>query len=52
MLKFAILSPTTAGLIIFASVLGSALLAMFVRGLLPEHHLSTESKDMVKPVSR
>ena len=36
------------GWIVFASVLGSALLVMFVRGILPEHHFSSESKDAVK----
>ena len=32
----------------FALVFGSALLAMFVRNALPEHHLSADSKDVVK----
>ena len=32
----------------FALVFGSALLAMFVRSALPEHHLSADSKDVVK----
>jgi hypothetical protein len=32
----------------FALVFGSALLAMLVQRVLPEHHLSTESKDVVK----
>jgi hypothetical protein len=36
------------GWIVFALVFGSALLAMFVHGALPEHHLSTDSKDVVK----
>src|SRR5215469_15317910 len=36
------------GLIVFACVFGSALLAMSLRRLLPEHHLSPESKDVVK----
>jgi uncharacterized paraquat-inducible protein A len=34
---------------VFALVFGSALLAMLVQGALPEHHLSTDSKDVVKP---
>jgi hypothetical protein len=34
--------------IVFACVLGSALLGLFLRALLPEHHLSSESKDVVK----
>jgi hypothetical protein len=36
------------GWIVFALVFGSALLAMFVRSALPEHHLSADSKDVVK----
>src|SRR5271166_3999820 len=36
------------GWIVFALVFGSALLAMFVRSALPEEHLSTDSKDVVK----
>jgi len=41
-------SAISIGLIVFALVFGSALFAMFVREALPEHHLSTESKDVVK----
>jgi hypothetical protein len=33
---------------VFALVFGSALLAMFLHGVLPEHHLSADSKDVVK----
>jgi hypothetical protein len=36
------------GWIVFALVFGSALLAMVVHSALPEHHLSTDSKDVVK----
>jgi hypothetical protein len=36
------------GWTVFALVFGSALLAMFVRSALPEHHLSADSKDVVK----
>jgi hypothetical protein len=36
------------GWIVFALVFGSALLAMFVHSLLPEEHLSSDSKDVVK----
>jgi hypothetical protein len=36
------------GCIVFALVFGSALLAMVVHSALPEHHLSTDSKDVVK----
>src|SRR5437667_3242777 len=34
--------------IVFACVFGSALSGLFLRGALPEHHLSQESKDVVK----
>ena len=34
--------------IAFACVFGGALLGMFLRAVLPEHHLSTDSKDLVK----
>ncbi len=36
------------GWVVFALVFGSALLAMHVHGVLPEHHLSADSKDVVK----
>src|SRR5215831_3028357 len=36
------------GWIVFALVFGSALLAMFAHRLLPEEHLSSDSKDVVK----
>src|SRR5438874_1880817 len=36
------------GWIAFACVFGGALLGMFLRGVLPEHHLSRDSKDVVK----
>src|SRR5438132_12232905 len=36
------------GWVVFALVFGSALLAMFLHGALPEHHLSADSKDVVK----
>ena len=36
------------GCIALACVFGGALLGMFVRDLLPEHHLSQDSKDVVK----
>jgi hypothetical protein len=42
------LSAIAIGCIVFALVCGSALLAMFVRSALPEHHLSADSKDVVK----
>jgi hypothetical protein len=34
--------------IVFAVVFGSALLGMFLRTILPQHHLSDDSKDVVK----
>ena len=34
--------------IIFACIVGSAYLGVFIRSWLPEHHLSSESKDVVK----
>ena len=42
------MSATAIGLIVFALVFGSALLAMYVHSALPEHHLSADSKDVVK----
>src|SRR6266436_757464 len=36
------------GWVVFALVFGSALLAMFLHGVLPEHHLSADSKDVMK----
>src|SRR3974390_36361 len=38
----------TIGWIVFALVFGSALLAMFVHSKLPENHLTSDSKDVVK----
>ena len=34
--------------VVFVCVFGSALFGLFLRGMLPEHHLSSESKDAVK----
>src|SRR5215813_6163302 len=42
------MSAIVIGLIVFALVFGSALLAMLVHSALPEHHLSSDSKDVVK----
>jgi hypothetical protein len=36
------------GWIAFALIFGSALIATYVHGLLPQHHLSSDSKDVVK----
>jgi hypothetical protein len=41
-------SAIAIGLVVFALVFGSALLAMFVHSKLPEDHLTSDSKDVVK----
>ncbi len=41
-------SAMAIGWVVFALVFGSALLAMLVHSVLPEHHLSADSKDVVK----
>jgi hypothetical protein len=35
-------------LIVFTCVFGGVLFGMFLRGVLPEHHLSADSKDTVR----
>jgi hypothetical protein len=40
--------PMDIGCIAFASIFGGALLGMFLHRILPEHHLSTDSKDVIK----
>jgi hypothetical protein len=42
------MSSVEISLIVFGFVFGGALLGMLLRRLLPEHHLSSESKDVVK----
>ena len=42
------MSELAIALIVFSCIFGSALLGLFLRGMLPEHHLSSESKDVVK----
>lgn len=42
------MSAIVIGLVVFALVYGSALLAMFVHSKLPENHLTSDSKDVVK----
>ena len=42
------MTPLTISLVAFACIFGSTLLGMFLRNILPEHHLSDESKDAVK----
>jgi hypothetical protein len=44
----ATVSSIGIGAIVFACVFGGAMFGMFIRTVLPEHHLSTESKDVVK----
>jgi hypothetical protein len=41
-------SPTEISAIVFACIFGSAMLGMWLRGVLPEHHLNPETKDLVK----
>ena len=40
--------PTEIALIVFACAFGGALLGMFLRILLPKHHLSEDTKDVIK----
>jgi len=42
------MSSMTISLIVFAVIFGGALLGMTLRALLPEHHLSPDSRDVVK----
>ena len=42
------MNPTIVGITVFALTFGGALLGMWLRTLLSEHHLSAESKDTVK----
>jgi len=42
------MSALAIAVVVFACVFGSALLGIFIRSLLPEQHLSSESKDVVK----
>jgi hypothetical protein len=42
------MSSITASLVVFVCAFGGALLGMYLRGLLPEEHLGSESKDVVK----
>ncbi len=45
------MGSTAIALIVLACVFGGALLGMFLRTILPEHHLSEASKDVVKLVT-
>jgi ABC-type amino acid transport system permease subunit len=42
------MSSLTISLIVFGCTFGAVLLGMLLRYILPEHHLSTESKDVIK----
>ena len=42
------MSSVTISLIVFACVFGGALLGIFLHAVLPQHHLSAETKDIVK----
>ena len=42
------MSSMTIALIVFACVFSSAMFGMYLRTILPEHHLNSESKDAVK----
>ena len=42
------MSAIAIAAVVFACVFGSALLGLLLRTMLPEHHLSSESKDVVK----
>jgi hypothetical protein len=41
-------SPLAISLIAFGCIFGGMLLGMFLRGVIPEHHLSDESRDVLK----
>lgn len=45
------MAPIAIALIVFACVFGGALLGMFLRTVLPEHHLGEDSKDVVNVVT-
>lgn len=42
------MNPIAISLVAFACIFGGTLFGMFLRNILPEHHLSDESKDAVK----
>ena len=42
------MNPIAIRLIVFACVFGGALFGMFLRGVLPEDHLSADSKDTIR----
>src|SRR5262249_37003956 len=42
------MSTTVIGLVVFICVFGGALLGVYLRGVLPEHHRSADSRDLVR----
>src|SRR5215469_12176700 len=42
------MNPVNVSLLVFACAFASALFGMFIRRLLPAHHVSSESKDVVR----
>jgi hypothetical protein len=42
------LNPFAISFIVFASVFGGAVIGMSIRGKLPDHHLASDSRDVVK----
>jgi hypothetical protein len=42
------MTPIEVSAIIFLCIFGGSILGMWLRGVLPEHHLSAETKDLVK----
>ena len=42
------MNPTPVALIVFVCVFGGTLLGMYLRVVMPEHHLSEDSKDVIK----
>jgi hypothetical protein len=42
------MTPAAIGCVAFACVFGGALIGMALRRILPEHHLSTDSKEVIK----
>src|SRR5262249_20666996 len=43
-----IMTPTLIGLLVFVCTFGGALVGLWLRNALPDHHLSPDSKDTVK----
>ena len=42
------MNPIEISAIIFSCIFGAAMLGLWLRGVLPEHHLNAETKDLVK----